>query len=149
MGCGSSTLKGEKHEVEEAPKPMTKVNTNFSTINYDGATTARNNSVYAPHDEIRQHKPSAALSPLTEKDNPLTIDAASNPAAAVQPGTTTTSVPTTTPFENNLPAQTTHNPLAGEEAIKTEPYRDVTVSPTTTNVSAPLPESQNPIKSTQ
>lgn len=138
MGCGQSSLKGEKKEdITEPPQPIKKVATNFSTVNYDSATAGagRRNTEYAPHDDIR-HKPSEALSPLTEKEvNPLSID------GATQPGTTTTAIPGAT----ELPSQTSQNPVGAEIPSKTEPYRDVTASPTTPtahNVVTAFPESQ-------
>lgn len=138
MGCGQSSLKGEKKEdITETPQPIKKVATNFSTINYDSAAagSGRRNTEYAPHDDIR-HKPSDALSPLTEKPiNPLGID------GAVQPGTTTAVTGAT-----ELPAQTSQNPVGVEVPSKTEPYKDVTASPTTPtthNVVSAFPESQS------
>lgn len=138
MGCGSSTLKGDKKEdLTETPQPIKKVATNFSTVNYDStASQGRRNTEYAPHDNI-EHKPSEALSPLTEKKtNPLSIDGATHPATAT----------TSTPAATELPAQTSQSPVGGE-VTKTEPYKDVTASPTTPtapNVAAAFPESSHP-----
>lgn len=151
MGCGQSSLKGEKQEDQEAPKPIKKVETNFSTVNYDAApNTGRRNTEYAPHDEVREHKPSEALSPGTERHtNPLSVDAGTTPAASTQPEATTTS--TSTAFENKLPDQTAQNP-AGEDITKTEPYKDVTASPDTPiapNINAAFPESQQTVKPAQ
>lgn len=143
MGCGQSSLKGDKKEdITETPQPIKKVATNFSTVNYDTTTSqGRRNTEYAPHDTI-QHKPSEALSPLTEKQtNPLSIDGATHPGA----------VTTSTPAATELPAQTPQNPVGGEHT-KVEPYRDVTASPTTPtapNVAAAFPESHHTSKPTQ
>lgn len=131
MGCGQSSLKGEKQEdIQEPAKPLKKVQTNFSTVDYDAAPNSkRRNTEYAPHDEIQQQRPSEALSPLTEKkEDPLSIDAQTAPTASTQVAGTT--APSSTAFENTLPTQTTQNPI-GEEVGKVEPYRDVTASPTT------------------
>lgn len=143
MGCGQSSLKGEKKEdISETPQPIKKVATNFSTVNYDStASQGRRNTEYAPHDDVR-HKPSEALSPLTEKQtNPLSID------GATQPGAVNPSAPAAT----ELPAQTSQNPV-GVEHSKVEPYKDVTASPTTPtapNVVAAFPESNPTATKTQ
>lgn len=53
MGCGSSSLKGEGGSGVD-PQPIRKVNTNFSTINYDQSDNKkRRNTEYAPDDTIR------------------------------------------------------------------------------------------------
>lgn len=149
MGCGQSSLKGEKQEdIQEPAKPLKKVGTNFSTVDYDAApTSSRRKSAVAP-DTIHEHKPSEALSPLTErKQDPLTIDSAATPAASTQPETTTTAG--STAFENKLPTQTPQNPV-GEDVSKVEPYRDVTASPTSpTNVESALPETLHTDKPAQ
>lgn len=138
MGCGQSSLKGEKTEdIQEPAKPLKKVATNFSTIDYESTPNQshRRNTEYAPHDEIGVGKPSEALSPLTEKkENPLNIDAGTTPAISTQPATTTAA--SSTAFENKLPTQTPQNPV-GEEVSKIEPYRDVTASPTSPTNAAP------------
>lgn len=132
MGCGQSSLKGEKKEdISETPQPIKKVATNFSTVNYDAvAAQGRRNTEYAPHDEIN-HRPSEGLSPLTEKrTNPID--------GAIQPETTTTAGATELPF------QTSQTPV-GIGSDKSEPYKDVTASPTTPtapNVAAAFPESK-------
>jgi hypothetical protein len=57
MGCGSSSLKGDKPEglSGDDPQPVVrKVKTNFSTVDYDqdNGDTKRRMTEYAPHEEI-------------------------------------------------------------------------------------------------
>lgn len=148
MGCGQSSLKGEKQEdIQEPAKPLKKVATNFSTIDYDAApSSTRRKSAVAP--DSQDHKPSEALSPLTErKEEPLTIDSGTTPATSTQLGTTTAA--SSTAFENKLPTQTPQNPV-GEDVNEVEPYRDVTASPTSpTNVETAFPETLHTDKPAQ
>ena len=63
MGCGSSSLKGDSPQGvgtdDPAPKPVKKVATNFSSVNYETADPKqRRNTEYAPHETERQ--PSAS-----------------------------------------------------------------------------------------
>lgn len=57
MGCGSSSLKGDKPAGlgGDEPQPIRKVNTNFSTVNYeqDNGNKKRRMTEYAPEDTIR------------------------------------------------------------------------------------------------
>lgn len=58
MGCGASSLKGDDvPEVNSNPTPVTppmrKVNTNFSTVNYDQDSQERRLTEYAPHETPR------------------------------------------------------------------------------------------------
>lgn len=57
MGCGSSSLKGDKPEGlgGDQPQPIRKVNTNFSTVNYeqDNGNKKRRMTEYAPEETIR------------------------------------------------------------------------------------------------
>lgn len=131
MGCGSSSLKGEQpSDVNtEAPKPITKTKTNFSTIDYDSTATERRDTVYAPHESARQK--SEVLSPLTEKPvNPLENV---NPGEGVAAGSTQ---PQTTnseglSFQNTLAEHPAKQSLVTDQVENKPPYQDVTASPTT------------------
>lgn len=131
MGCGSSSLKGEQpgDVNNEAPKPISKTKTNFSTIDYDSTATERRDTVYAPHEEIRQR--SEALSPLTEKPaNPIDL---TNPGEGVAPGSTQ---PQTTnseglSFQNSLAEHPAKQSLVTDHIENKPAYQDVTASPTT------------------
>lgn len=128
MGCGQSSLKGEKPEdiQESAPKPMKKVATNFSTPDYEAtAGSARRNTEYAPHDDVTK-RPSEALSPLTEKpSNPIDKDAITQPGASTQPQTANVAA---TNFEDRLSGgQSTQDPLGVDTIAPKQPYHDVTV----------------------
>lgn len=134
MGCGSSSLKGEQPgDVNtEAPKPISKTKTNFSTIDYDSTTTERRDTVYAPHESIRQK--SDVLSPLTEKpDDPIQH---TNPGEGVAAGSTH---PQTTnseglAFQNTLAEHPAKQSLVTDQIEPKAPYHDVTASPTTPGV---------------
>ena len=131
MGCGSSSLKGEQPSDinTEAPKPIAKTKTNFSTIDYDSTATERRDTVYAPHEAIRQR--SEALSPLTEKPtNPIDL---TSPGEGVAPGSTH---PQTTnseglSFENTLAEHPEKQSLVTDHIENKPAYQDVTASPTT------------------
>lgn len=154
MGCGSSSLKGEKHEegAAEPAKPMKKVATNFSTVDYDNPTNqGRRNTEYAPHDEIKPHKPSEALSPLTEKkSNPIDHDAIAQPAAATQPGSATAATTTPAIVQDTVAGNQTALDPVGDHSAPKQPYKDITTdspsSPTAPNVVNAFPESHDTTK---
>lgn len=63
MGCGSSSLKGDASagggltsaDGDPAPRPIKKVATNFSTVDYDtDPGQKRRNTEYAPNETVRQ-----------------------------------------------------------------------------------------------
>lgn len=61
MGCGSSSLKGDSptgvggDSSDPAPRPVKKVATNFSTVDYDNTDNKkRRNTEYAPHETAAQ-----------------------------------------------------------------------------------------------
>lgn len=56
MGCGSSSLKGDAPGGiggDEPAAPARKVNTNFSSVDYDTGAKARRMTEYAPHETER------------------------------------------------------------------------------------------------
>lgn len=132
MGCGSSKLKGEEQTsaTEDAPQPIKKVQTNFSTVDYDAAGQGRRDTTVGPLEPV--HQKSDAIPPLPEEqDDSLNTAVAPDPA---QPETKITKGDQIS-FENKIRDQqpqirdpATRNP---ENYEKIEPYRDVTVSPTT------------------
>jgi len=78
MGCGSSSLKGEKSD-DPAAQPIKKVRTDFSTPDYETEAQGRRDTVVGPLDAPRQK--SELLSPGAEKqDNPLATPVAPHPA---------------------------------------------------------------------
>lgn len=121
MGCCQSDLKGEKQSdiANEAPQPVKKIQTNFSTIDYEAAPTGRRDTIVAP-DEHRLRSEAQASPPEKTEPNPTTITSA----------TGGTQDPVT---RNN-------------EGQNLEPYKDVTaspVSPVNTNpIDATVPQSQ-------
>ena len=60
MGCGSSSLKGDapsgvNANDDPAPRPLKKVGTNFSTVDYEPSNAKnRRHTEYAPHETERQ-----------------------------------------------------------------------------------------------
>lgn len=67
MGCGSSSLKGDAPSggLSGDPTPaIKKVNTNFSTVNYDVADNKkRRMTEYAPHETERQKSEASGANP--------------------------------------------------------------------------------------
>jgi hypothetical protein len=70
MGCGSSSLKGDQPTGltggDDAPQPIRKVKTNFSTVDYDAGTSAskkRRMTEYAPEDTIRNRSEASGAAP--------------------------------------------------------------------------------------
>ncbi|EXJ93000.1 hypothetical protein A1O3_01556 [Capronia epimyces CBS 606.96] len=75
MGCGFSSLKGEDVPAVNNPptteigEPARRVNTNFSTVDYDQDSRGRRMTEYAP-DETVKPKPSRSRHSTTEPDQP-------------------------------------------------------------------------------
>lgn len=69
MGCGSSSLKGEGAGgglSGDAPQPIRKVNTNFSTIDYEAEVPAnqrRRMTEYAPDETVRSRSEASGVDP--------------------------------------------------------------------------------------
>lgn len=67
MGCGSSSLKGDKPDglAGDQPQPIRKVNTNFSTVDYaaDNGNKKRRMTEYAPEETIRNKSETSATEP--------------------------------------------------------------------------------------
>lgn len=160
MGCGSSSLKGEKSDDATA-QPIKKVRTDFSIPDYETGTQGRRDTTVGPLDPPRQR--SELLSPRTEKqENPL--DTGVGPDSAhveTKPSTTgdwrcgandcdchnpaekvnclrcgaPRAQTDQTNFEDKLPGQQpkVQDPITrnAEGVQHKEPYKDVTVSPTT------------------
>jgi len=129
MGCGSSSLKGEdQNDVQQ--QPIKKVQTNFSTVDYDATTQGRRDTTVGPLDTLRQK--SEAPPPPTEKhENPP--NAAVAPAFA-QPETGSYNVDQIRPGDRIADQQPlVQDPVErnAEDPLSKEPYRDVTASPTT------------------
>ena len=76
MGCGSSSLKGDAPDGlsgGDNPQPIRKVNTNFSTINYDvNDNQKRRMTEYAPHETVRNKSEAGASTdrPAAPKSRP-------------------------------------------------------------------------------
>lgn len=153
MGCCHSDLKGDKPgdaNNDPAPQPIKKVQTNFSTVDYDATTSGRRDTIVGPDETPRQR--SEALSPLQEKpSNPMDSVVADG---AVKPAATSTGGDRMS-FENRLlgsQAQaSTQDPLVKGQADggHVQPYRDVTEEATTsptepTTMGDKLPPSQVP-----
>ena len=132
MGCGSSKLKGEKQAdvTEDAPQPIKKVQTNFSTIDYDAEGQGRRDTIVGPLEAVRQKPDAPPPLPLAEKEH-NTPNAAVTPEPPAQPATQVDQAD----FENSLPDQ--QPTLRDLDARNTdalehkEPYHDVTASPIT------------------
>jgi len=131
MGCGSSSLKGDEPTgvTEEAPQPIKKVQTNFSTVDYDAAGQGRRDTTVGPLDAIRRK--SDVPPPLPEEDSEQSTGFTSN---STQPETKTTKSDQIN-FENKISDQqpTARDPVTHhiEDAKHKAPYQDVTASPTT------------------
>lgn len=127
MGCGSSSLKGEKQE-DIAEQPIKQVKTNFSAVDYDSAAKGRRDTVYAP-DETKRVK-SDALSPLADKNDPL--HTASIDSTAVNSSQPRTVGEDKISFDSKIPD--TSNPGTQTKLHEDDgraPYDDVTASPAT------------------
>lgn len=129
MGCGSSSLKGEKQPAgrEDAPQPIKKVQTSFSTVDYDAAGQGRRDTTVGPLDPVRQK--SDVPPPLPEKQD-------DTPAAPDQSQLETkTTQADQIEFANKIPDQQplVQDPVTrnAEDIENKEPYRDVTETPVT------------------
>lgn len=163
MGCCQSDLKGDNPAGANDDSPnIKKVQTNFSTIDYDASATERRNTVYAPHETERQKSDagrSDLLSPGTEKkSDPIPHelgDGTPAASASTQPQATVDS----TKFENKIPDHATQEPATLQtnhvDDEHKPPYHDVTASPTspttpgtidekTTRTPAPTPAVEQP-----
>lgn len=165
MGCCQSDLKGDQQaDVNNDSPNIKKVQTNFSTIDYDASASGRRDTIYAPHEAERQKSDagrSDLISPGTEKK--------SNPILQELPETTAAASASTQPqaatdppkFENKIPDQPGQEPTTlktkHEDDEHKPPYEDVTASPTSpttpgtidekiTRTPAPTPAVEQPPK---
>ncbi|KAK5945982.1 hypothetical protein PMZ80_000121 [Knufia obscura] len=134
MGCGSSSLKGEKQSAgtDDAPQPIKKVQTSFSTVDYDAAGQGRRDTTVGPLDPVRQKSDAPPPLPLPEKqDDSLNTSAAPDQS---QPETKTTQADQIE-FASKIPDQQplVQDPVTrnAEDIENKEPYRDVTETPVT------------------
>lgn len=125
MGCCQSDLKGEKQQdlAGDAPVPIKKVATNFSTIDYDAKATGRRDTIIAP-DQAERQKSTAGTSVRTDDDLIAPISG-SGPAPEAS-----TSGGERIGAENKLAVNSTQDPPTRKTDVQLEPYRDVTASPT-------------------
>lgn len=134
MGCCQSDLKGEKQTdlTGDAPQPVKKVATNFSTIDYDAKATGRRETVVAPHEAERQ-KSTAGNSVRTDDDQIAPVSRSGPAPEASSSGGERIGA------ENKLAVNLTQDPVTrNQEAHSLEPYRDVTASPTTQIKESPI-----------
>lgn len=160
MGCGSSSLKGEKSDDATA-QPIKKVRTDFSTPDYETGAQGRRDTVIGPLDPTPQ-KPELLSLGTEKQDNPLATSVAPDPAQHESETRTAgawrcgadgcsyhnpaenvnclrcgapRSGAGQTKFENSTSDQQpkVQDPITrnAEDSQHTEPYRDVTASPTT------------------
>jgi len=109
MGSCHSDLKGEKQSestTEPAPQPIRKVQTNFSTVDYDTGASTRRDTVYAPNEVIREDKP---------EEFPPVAELASGEPETIQNRNSATISP-----ETRLTTDSTNN-----QNLRREPYRDI------------------------
>ncbi|KAJ9652341.1 hypothetical protein H2198_008380, partial [Neophaeococcomyces mojaviensis] len=113
MGCCQSDMKGEKQAdvAAEEPQPIKKVQTNFSTVDYDSGATTRRDTVYAPNEQVK--KASSELPTVTE-----------SPAPEQQKSLSTTNPTTAQSPEPKLPDQIQQDPHSTHNLEK-EPYKDI------------------------